>query len=140
MAIQPIIRLRFGADTFDVVKLMASEVAKIQAWTGVASKRAWVGAIGNDDIDAFRAGYALMKQRAGEDIRFADVDFDTDEMSADLIDPKTGRAIGPAFILDDEGDPVLDSKKNPKVEKDNKGEALWRYDDDGSLVPPTDQA
>jgi len=81
-----VVRLTFGEETFDVVKLMASEVAKISAWTGLGSKRAWVQALGEENIDAFRAGYTLMKQRAGEDIRFSDADFDTDLMSVIMVD------------------------------------------------------
>jgi hypothetical protein len=134
---QAVVRLTFGEETFDVVKLMASEVAKIRTWTSLASKRAWVEALGAEDIDAFRAGYTLMKQRAGEDIRFSDADFDTDEMSVTMIDGANGREVEPNLVLDEDGDPVLDAKDRPQfVQVD--GVDSWLYSDDGSAVPPTE--
>jgi len=130
-----VVRLTFGEETFDVVKLMASEVAKISAWTGLGSKRAWVQALGEENIDAFRAGYTLMKQRAGEDIRFSDADFDTDLMSVIMVDVD-GREIEPDLVLDDDGDPVVGPKGRPVfVQRD--GQDAWRYADDKSPVPPT---
>lgn len=136
---QPIIRLKYGTETFDVVKLMASEVKKIQAWTGLPSKSAWINALGSEDIDAFVAGYVLMKQRAGADLRFDDVDFDTDEMSAVMVDPASGREIEPVLVRDKDGDPVLNAKKEPVVVKDKAGQPTWRFVDDGSPVPPTEE-
>lgn len=138
--VQPVIRLKFGEDTFDVVKLMASEVSKIQMWTGLGSKREWISAIGREDIDAFRAGFTLMKQRAGEDVRFSEVDFDTDEMEAVMIHPPTGREIEPVLVVDDDGAPLLNDKGQPQVQKDQAGADCWRFVDDESPVPPTDEA
>lgn len=137
---KPIVRLTFGEEVFDVVKLMASEVAKVQSWTGLSSKSSWFEALGQEDIDAFRAGYTLMKQRAGEDIRFSDVDFDTDDMRADFVDPATGRPVEPILELDDEGDPKLNSKGTPIAVKDKAGHPTWKFTDDGSPVPPPTEA
>lgn len=139
MAITPVVRLKFGDESFDVVKLMASEVAKIQAWTGCGSKRAWINLIGEEDIDAYRAGYALMKQRRGEDIRFSDVDFDTDTMEAVYVEGSSGREIAPVLLLDADGEQILNAKGEPQPVKVN-GDPTWTYVDDGSPVPPTPQA
>ena len=134
--VQTVVRLTFGDDVFDVVGLMASEVAKISLWTGLASKRAWISALGDEDIEALRAGKALMLQRRGEDVRFSDVDFDTDTVTVAMADGVTGREIDPVLVLDDDGEPKLDKKGRPSfVQVD--GRDAWRFTDDGSPVPPT---
>lgn len=137
---KPVVRITFGAESFDVVKLMASEVAKIQAWTGLSSKNAWIQALGQQDIDAYRAGYTLMLQRRGDDIRFSDADFDTDDMDVVMIEASSGREVEPILQLDDEGDPIVNSKGRPVTVKDAKGDDCWKYTDDGSPVPPTSEA
>jgi hypothetical protein len=140
VSITPVIRLKFGEDTFDVVKLMASEVSKIQLWTGFGSKREWISQLGEENIDAFRAGYTLMLQRRGENVKFSEVDFDTDTLEAQSVDGRNGREIEPVLVLDEDGDPKLNGKGEPIPVRDERGDVTWRYTDDGSAVPPTEQA
>ncbi|MGZ4663722.1 MAG: hypothetical protein ACXV5Q_01380 [Frankiaceae bacterium] len=140
MAIQPVVRVSFGDEHFDVVNLMATDVRKIRAWTGCSNKQAWLQALGEQDIDAITAAYVLMRQRRGESIRFDDADFDTDDLTIDTLDPKTERPISPKWVLDAEGEPALNSKNQPVPEKDAHGQPVWTFDDDGSTVPPTSKA
>lgn len=128
-------RLTFGEETFDVVNVMASEVAKIGMWTGYASKSEWLRAVGAEEIKAWQAAYTLMKQRAGEQVTFEQVDFDTDTLDSDWIDPPTGRSISPMLMKDPNGEVAKDHHGDPIPLKDGKGNVQWEYDDDGTVVP-----
>lgn len=114
-------RVQFGDEHFDVVHLMASEVAKIKAWTGHPSKQAWIKALLEGDIEAFQAAYVLMKQRDGVEVRIANADFDTDDLKLTLVHTPTGREI--------EDDPEA-----------SPGSSGVRFVDDGAPVPPPEAA
>lgn len=131
----PVVRVTFGDEHFDAVKLMASEVLKIKAWAGYGSKKEWLAAFQAEEIDAFRCAYALMAQRRGDDVTFDQVDFDTDDMRALLVDPTNGREVMPVVKVDKDGQPVLRSGA-PQIDRDKAGRERWTYVDDGSDVPP----
>jgi hypothetical protein len=138
---KPVLRVTFGDRTFDVVKLMASEVSKIQLWTGLASKNAWITALGQENIDAYKAAFTLMCQRAGEELRFSDADFDTDELRVDWIDPATGGGVHLLLKTDEDGAQVLDKDGDPLPVMED-GSPVWLFDDTEERVPvhPTGQA
>jgi hypothetical protein len=138
---KPVLRITFGDRTFDIVKLMASEVSKINLWTGFASKKEWIDALAEDNIEAYKAAYTLMCQRAGEEARIDTVDFDTDDLAVDWVDPATGLAVSPMFVKDKKGDLVLGKDGQPTAVMED-GQPVWLFDDTDERVPlrPTEPA
>lgn len=89
--------------------IKASEAEKILAWTGLKTLREWEGEVANGDPLAARALIALFRFRAGEHVRFSDIEIDdVDTIEADLRDEQ-GRVLG--TLQDDRGRPIVRNGK-----------------------------
>lgn len=148
------LRIDFGdGQVFELAHIKASEMAKVESWTGYTNRPEWLNAISEQRTAALVAALTLAKQRAGENVRFSDVDFDMDDLKVSLVDEQ-GREVEPVLVTDAEGEPILvkyvrnrpakddrggyiidDEDGRPVPELDSEGQQVWRYVDSGELVP-----
>lgn len=154
---EPVLRITHGDHSFSFRGLTAKEMAKVKTETGLANKQAFFDAIIDDDPDALIAAFVLARTRAGEKVRWDDVDINLDDVQAAYYD-ETDREVEPVFETDDNdrillvkrdeaGRPVKDNGKwvtatdgEPVGKRDKQGRLIWRYVDTGEEVPPTDSA
>lgn len=64
-----------GPWTLDLDTFMTSEAVELRKLTGYGAFE-WLDALSDDDAIALRYAFYLARKRAGEDVKFADVDID----------------------------------------------------------------
>ena len=152
---EPVLRIRHGEYTFDLRGLTAKEMAKVKTETGLKNRREFFDAITDEDPEALIAAFVIARLRAGEQVRWADVDLDLDDVEAGYYDD-TDREVEPVFetvedgslllikrddsdrpVKDDKGNFIPDPNGSPVGKRDSKGNLLWRYVESGEPVPPT---
>jgi hypothetical protein len=130
----PTLIITFGADEFPLSHVSAQEVIKAKMWTGCRNRRAWFNAIGDEEPEALLAALVIAKQRKGEPVDYATVDFDLDGIDAKFIDDG-GREVEPVFMTDSEGAVMKDSSGAPIAVTDKNGKPQWRDVATGTVIP-----
>lgn len=152
---EPVLRITHDGFSFDLRGLTAKEMAKVKTETGLKNRREFFDAITDEDPEALIAAFVLARTRAGETVRWADVDVDLDDVQAAYYDD-TDREVEPVFetnedgslllikrddndrpLRDERGDFIPDPNGSPVGKRDARGALQWRYVDSGDLVPPT---
>lgn len=95
-------RLTYGPDEsyeFSRSHWMLSEARDVKKWVGLNPPQMWV-AIGQDDPEALTALLCVLRRRAGQDVRFSEVDADYGAMTLEIVG---------GMETDDESDPPAES-------------------------------
>lgn len=135
----PVVLIGFGDEEFALAHVTVQEMAKVKSWTAFRNRNVWFDAIRDEDPDALIAAYVLVKQRKGESVRFSEVDFDLDSLTAKLVD-ETGSEIEPVLERNADGSIKTDAKGQPVPALDAQGRVQWVYTSNGAPVPPTGTA
>ena len=141
---EPTLVVVLGDEEFPMAGVTVQEMYRVTSTTSYKNRQAWFAGIRNDEPEALIAAYMLAKSRKGETVRFADADFDMDDLSAKLVD-ESGREVEP--VLEKNPDGSLKFTKNddgsqgdPIPVLDGQGRAQWIYTDSGDPVVPTEAA
>lgn len=152
---EPVLRVTYDGHTFDLRGISAKEMARVKTETGLANRREFFDAITDEDPNALIAAFVLARTRAGESVRWDDVDVVLDEVEAGYYDD-TDREVEPVYemdgdslllvkrddndrpVKDAQGEYIPDPNGSPIGKRDKRGNLIWRYVDTGEEVPPTD--
>lgn len=130
----PTLVISFGDEEFRLAGLKAQEVMKVKAWTGFKNRKEWFTAISEEDPEALIAALVIVKQRKGENVRFADADFDFDDLDGKFLDEQ-GREVEPVMETNDDGSLRKDEKGDPIPVTDEHGAQQWRTVETGEVLP-----
>lgn len=130
----PVAVITFGDEEFSLAHVSAQEVIKVKAWTGCKNRQEWFTAITEEDPEALVAALVLAKQRKGETVRFADADFDFDDLDVKFVDDQ-GREVEPINQTNDDGSLKLDAQGRPLPSLDKDGKQQWRDVTSGEVIP-----
>lgn len=141
---EPTLIVTLGDVDFSMAGVTAQEMYKVVGTTRYKNKREWFTALENDEPEALIAAYIMAKARKGESVRFADANFNLDDMSARLVDD-SGREVRPVLEVDADGSIKYTvnpdgTQGRPIPVLDGQGDPQWVYADTNEPVPPTEAA
>lgn len=152
----PKLRITHDGVSFDLRGLTAKEMARVKTETGLRNRGEFFDAITDEDPDALIAAFVIARTRAGETVRWSDVDVNLDDVEAGYFDD-SDREVEPVFetagdgslllvkrdddgrvLKDDKGHYIPDPNGTPVGKRDDRGRLIWRYVDGSGDVPPTE--
>lgn len=134
---EPTLVVVLGDQTFPMTNVSVQEMYKVAGMTRYKNRQEWFEGIRNEEPEAQIAAYMIMKARAGQQVRFNEVDFDSD-VQFKLTDD-TGQEIEPVFQKNDDGSLKFrqdaEGKQVPIPVLDGRGEPQFIYTTTGQPVP-----
>lgn len=130
----PTIVISFGDEEFPLAHISAQEVIKVKSWTGLKNRKEWFSAMTEEDPEALVAALVIAKQRKGESIRFANTDFDFDDLDVKFVDDH-GVVVEPVMETNEDGTVKTNETGQPIPSVDKDGHQQWRNVESGVVIP-----